>query len=238
MKHRKLIIVALALALLLTACASNLPAGTVKSLRDLPGKNIGVLAGSSSAAIINEMGLGAYVREYATLEELLEALSSGSCDAAICEGAQADSLVSSRGISELPDPIYKASYRIAVSQENTGLIRRINSAVAELKKNPERAKDKVPADAPRVTVAFCGDLEPVSYLDENGLPAGREVEAVKAICNIMGVIPEFQTVSRDKLMYYAQSGKVSMAVGRIESGQGVLLSEPCVEIIQRVIIRK
>ena len=143
-----------------------------------------------------------------------------ACRAQIDAEKDSGTLLGYGGAKKLSEPLYEGEFFIAVSQENETLLKNVNSALSELKKSGridrlEEAGDVELTGDIYLTVAVCPDLYPYAYIGEDGKLYGTEITLARLICEKLGVNAELRAVEADKLVYMVESGKVSIAVGRI-----------------------
>ena len=114
----------------------------VKSVKDLEGKKIAVQIGTSSAMAAKKIA-NATVREFNTVSDIFVELRNGGVDAAIN-----DLPVNQYYIKQMPnsglkitgDLLAAEDYGIAFAKSNSEAQKKINAAMAELKKNGEYDK--------------------------------------------------------------------------------------------------
>lgn len=234
-----------------TGCGANLPDNTVRSVNDLSGKTVGVLAGSVSesyAAAYDEF----HIKTFSDTESLAAELKNGGVDAVIAFGEISRELTKkASGFRALETPFISADYRIAVSQENKTLLTNVNSRLTAMQRDGTLTAlldawlagdgtyaNTQPAELPVLTVAVDPTLYPFAFHDENGNMTGLEIELIRAICSGLGVTAEFQEVSSDMLLYMVESGKVSLAIGRLSEGGAVSYSDSYLTMVQDILVRK
>ena len=127
---------------------------TVFSVDDLSGKKIGVQLGTTGDILASDMeedGSGTVIERYNKGFEAVQSLQTNKVDAVVIDEQPAKVFVAqNEGIEILPDKFTEEEYAIAVNKENTALVEKINTALAELKESGELDKivDKyISADA-------------------------------------------------------------------------------------------
>lgn len=254
MKKRAVFMAFLAfLAAVLSGCKSRVPPNPVYSREDLAGKTVGVLEGSAGPAFLQDAG---NVRPYATLDGLLADLKNGAMDCAVLDKAVYEA-AKAKGLRVLKEPLADHAYRFAVARENPELARAVNEALKQLKKEGyldalQRAylfgeeKPRTP-EAQNVsgalTLGVPADFAPYCYLDENGEPAGLDIDAARAVCALLGVSLDVQVVPRDELITYVEYGRVDFAAGGLyapeEGGADtVRYTDPYAACTQIIVVRK
>jgi len=251
-KKTKLLAVFLVIIILVTSgCVANMPDNTVRSADDLTGKTVGVLAGSISehyAAAQDEFN----VKTFSDAAALAAELKNGGVDAVIASGDVSRELTKKPSVFRTLDtPYINASYRIAVSQENKTLLLNVNSRLSAMQRDGtlpnlinawlsgEKTKtENEHTGLPVLTVAIDPTIYPFCYRDESGNVTGLEVELIRAVCGGLGVEAEFHEVSPDMLLYLVESGKVSLAIGRLTEGGAVSYSDSYLTMVQDILVRK
>lgn len=253
-KHTAAAIVAMIIMVLsLSACRSG--NSGIKDPADLEGKSVGVLRGSVSAGYIERFDPSLTLQAYDTVSSLKEALKKGSVDCAIVGEEAAEEMTGFfSGLEALDEPYSDIDYSIAVSAENRQMVEKLNLTIAALSRSG-KLSDIIVAerdinsgggydrdtDAATVTVAVSPDFFPYAYNTADGELAGIEIDLVREICGELGLTAEFLPVESDKLLYMAQSGKCSFAVGRIPSdldSEGVTMTDRYFNLKQYIIVRK
>lgn len=238
---------------LLSGCTGKLPENKVYSREDMEGKLVGVVKGTVAESHLAVWGDRVSVQTFDSVKKLAKALRDGLVDCAVCgEESLKDVKKAARGIEPLEEEFLIRSYRMAVSVDNPELLRRLNETLEALRENGTAAKiidggkaGALPA-APgsftgeTVTVAVAVGFYPYAYYEGEEL-TGIEVRLVQAVCQYLGLTPEFVPASEDKYLYLAESGKVSFAIGRItegDGGEGILYTDPYDVDKQLILVRK
>lgn len=243
----------IAAAMLLAACGDKQPPNLVHSPDDIAGRTIGVLSGSPSAHLADELGIARY---YSETSSLISSLKVGLLDCVIMEKTVAAELVGeSSGVRILGDPLTEYDIRFAVAKENAELLTRINATLAQLEKNGTlpglrgryfarreyayKPPTNVTPHPGSLTLAISPDDRPFSYKDDSGEFHGLSVEVAVAVCDYLGVglqISEFDTGDLITAVWY---GKADMSLGWLPDAAGdyVKISEPYANASHVVIVR-
>jgi ABC-type amino acid transport/signal transduction systems, periplasmic component/domain len=115
---------------------------TIKSFKDLEGKKIAVQIGSTGADKAKEIK-GADVHEFNTVPEAFMELKAGGVDAVVNDLPVNENYIAqnaSKDAKLVGDLLTAEDYGLATSKKNAELTKKINDALAELKKNGEYAK--------------------------------------------------------------------------------------------------
>ena len=247
-------IIALAPVMALAGCGDKAPPNFVNSPEDVQGKNIGVLNGSPSARLADELGSA---WGFNSSSEMISALMVGSLDCVIMESTNAAQLVSDMaGIRTLGEPLLEYELRFAVAKENAELRREINAALSALSSNGvlDGLRDRYFGGKPyaytppenvtphpgMLMLAISHDDKPFSYIDTNGYYAGLNIQVAIAVCDYLGVelqITEFETGELITAVWY---GKADFALGWLPGDvqDKVNLSDPYADSSHVIIVRK
>ncbi|MBR0063610.1 MAG: transporter substrate-binding domain-containing protein [Oscillospiraceae bacterium] len=250
---KKVICAAIAalIALSLVSCRAEHP-NTVFSIADLVGKSVGVLEGTASESYLRGMTGSINIKLFSSANALAAELKNGGVDAALADEETAARLLHSSGLTSLDSPFVDTEYCIAVSEDNRELYDAVESAVVNLSRagvlgkisedwiagKAEPYKDET-SYRESLSIAVSDDFWPYSYRDESGELVGLEIDVARRICSELGVNAEFKVVKADMILYMAESGKVSFAIGRIPRGDAsVLYTSGYISSKQEIIVRK
>ncbi|MGI6091549.1 MAG: basic amino acid ABC transporter substrate-binding protein [Veillonellaceae bacterium] len=115
---------------------------TIKSFKDLEGKNIAVQIGTTGAREASKVK-NAKVREFNNPPEAFMELKAGGVDAVINDKPVNDYFIAQSGSKDakvVGEPLTSEDYGLATSKKNAELGEKINKALDELKKNGEYEK--------------------------------------------------------------------------------------------------
>lgn len=239
-----------ALILLLAACSGRLPDNTVDKPADLAGKTVGVLENSVTEGYLRDVADKVYIRTFSEKSSLAAELKSGALDAVIADETLSADLTRDSSLRALDTPFINRAYCIAISEENATLLKNVNDALKTLRRGGTLDKladwdeetfsfEDEGETAGTLVIAVAPDFAPYAYYDENGALAGLEIDLARLLCRQLGLTPEFRVAERDKLLYLAESGKVSLAIGRITRGENaVSYSDTYLTSVQSIVVRK
>lgn len=236
---------AAALILLLAACAKS----GVLGREDILHLRTAVVADSVTAWAVGELDPELDVLYCDSAASVREALRQGSAACAVLDESQAEEMTGFfSGLSLAPEPYAQVRFVLALSEDNTLLLEKLNGSLAALRRSGELerilagpAQDGAPVGAGGdITVAVEPDFYPLAYYDGEGRLSGTEIDLVRALCRELGLTPEFLPVERDMLLYMAQSGKCAFALGRIQPDplEGLAYTDSYLESTQRIVVRK
>lgn len=115
---------------------------TIKSFKDLEGKNIAAQIGTTGASESKKIK-NAKVREFNTAPEAFMELKAGGVDAVINDKPVNDYYIAQAGSKDakvVGEPLTAEDYGLATSKKNAELNEKVNKALDELKKNGEYEK--------------------------------------------------------------------------------------------------
>ena len=250
MKRILCAILALLTIFALTGCGEKI----IESPRDITGKRIAVLAGTSSVAYAEIYG--SEVRVCSDKKELLNAVKLGDVDCALVDEDDAGRVKRFQlGVKTLDDP-FEVELRIAAAYENPNLISDINSAlfyltdegiIKDIMKGYSKNKEEfafehtaVAEDAKTLTVGVCLQEGDFCYYDENGELRGVEVDIAIEVCAYLGLKCEFMVLDQDDLINAAWGGTVHFSMGCISvtvpDAEKCIMSDPYAECHQTIFI--
>ena len=242
------------LTLMLVSCRQGRPPNEVNSIEDVNGRIIGALNGTPSARLAAELGTAL---TYASGEELIFGLTTGTVDCAVMESVAANELVSgSSGVRILSETLLEYDLRFAVPRENAELLNVVNSALAALDANgtlrnlrdkyfsgknytytPPEGVEQLPGE---IIFATSPDSPPYSYIDANGEYTGLDVEVARAVCDYLGVELIISAVESKDLVTEVWFGRANLATGWLpdDIDNQVSISEAYANTAQVVIVRR
>lgn len=253
---KKLFSAALAVMMILAlaACSHSVPPNYVHSVEDMNGKTVGVLNVSESAGYMDRFAGSVTVRRYETVKSMTAGLESGEVDCVLADAGTARRMTRQSGsVTRLDEPYADCDYRLAVSVDNKEMLDKLNSALrrAESSGAMDWARENYASDdktlhvtdpdKDTVTVGVEPGFYPYAFYDENGVLSGIEIDTAYAVCDELGLEPEFLTAEPDMLLYLAESGKCAFAIGRLArdtGNQAVAYTSGYTHSTQYVVVRK
>ena len=222
--------VSLLLVAALSGCGS-VPANTVFSLDDLPGKTIGVQTNTTGDVFASDYEDAekygenvATVERFKTGNDAIMALKQGKIDCIILDEQTAEAFVAgNKGLKILEEDFGPEDYAICL-KKGSELYAEINGALNELMQNGtfqsivdnyigENA-GKSPYKTPEGTEYTKGTLKmatnayfpPYEYY-EGGVVVGIDVDVAKAICDKLGYELQIEDMDFEAIIGAVQSGK-------------------------------
>lgn len=234
-----------AMVLGLTACGgSNVPANTVNSADDLPGKTIGVQLGTTGDIYASDYEEeGSTIERYNKGADAIQALKQGKVDCVIIDEQPAIAFVKKNSdLKILEEEFALEEYAICISKENSELKKKINGALAELKANGtldqiisnyigDDTKGKFPYESPAdvqrtngtLVMATNAAFEPYEYY-ENQVIVGIDADMAQAVCDILGMELKIEDMEFDSIINAVTSGKADIGVAGMTVTEDRLLS--------------
>ena len=250
MKRLLCAVLALITALTLVGCGEK----KIEEPKDIYGKRIAVLAGTSS--VMYAQIYGSDVRICNDKKELLSAVKLGDVDCALVDEDDKNYVKRFQlGVKTLDDP-FEVELRIAAAYENPNLITDINSAlfyltdegiIKDIMKGYRKNRDEfvfehtaVPDDAKTLTVGVCIQEGDFCYYDENGELRGVEIDIAIEVCAYLGLKCEFMVLEQEDLINAAWGGTVHFSMGCISvtspDADKCIMSDPYAECTQIIFI--
>lgn len=127
-----------AMAAAMAGCGSSVPANSVNSKDDLPGKTIGVQLGTTGDedATSYEKENGSTVERYNKGADAIQALKTGKIDCVVIDQQPAEAFVKKNDdLKILSDTFDPEEYAICIAKDNTDLTDSFNKAIEELEKD-------------------------------------------------------------------------------------------------------
>ena len=225
-------------SMLLAACGGNAgtatkdetPANTktIATVDDLEGAKIGVQLGTTGDIYASDYEeKGSTVERFNKGADAVLALTQGKIDCVIIDSEPAKAFVAAnKGLKILDEPFAEEDYAICVAKDNTDLLGKINTALAELKKDGttesiannfigDDTKGKTPYVTPEGTEYPNGELhmatnaffEPYEYYDGDTV-VGIDASMAQAICDKLGYKLVIDDMDFDAIVTAVQTGKV------------------------------
>ena len=191
-----------AMAAATAGCGSSVPANSVNSRDDLPGKKIGVQLGTTgdSDATEYEKNDGSTVERYNKGADAIQALKTGKIDCI------------AKGNSDLTDKFNSAIEEL----QKDGIIDSITSNYIgdEVGKHPYETPDGTEYPNGTLTMATNAQFEPYEYYDGDQI-VGIDADIAKAICDKLGYELKIEDMEFDAIIAAVSSGKADFGAAGI-----------------------
>ena len=216
-----------AMAAAMAGCGSSVPANSVNSKDDLPGKTIGVQLGTTGDedATSYEKENGSTVERYNKGADAIQALKTGKIDCVVIDQQPAEAFVEKNDdLKILSDTFDPEEYAICIAKDNTDLTDSVNKAIEELEKDGTidsiisnyigDEAGKHPYETPEgteypngtLTMATNAQFEPYEYYDGDNV-VGIDADISKAICDKLGYELKIEDMEFDAIIAAVSSGK-------------------------------
>lgn len=250
----------LALFLVVTAAGcSNAPKNQVHGVADLPGKTVGVLAGSQAAAMqASLVQAGAQVVEFADADAMMQSLLNGAggvyVDCVVTDSDRADALRKQyRKTKILSEEAVDVQFSAVVAKENVDLTANLNAAIAALMEDGtigqivqawvlgQEYESAQLSGETGITLAVAS-CPPYASQGTDGTVTGLDVDIARAICAYLGINLEVVVFNQEELVDKIQTGRADFAMGRLthseEDAQLVDFTDPYMTCHQAILVRK
>ena len=222
MKKRLLaLVMAVAMVAGLTACGgSNIPANSVHSVTDLPGKTIGVQLGTTGDIYASDYEAeGSVIERYNKGADAIQALKQGKVDCVIIDEQPAKAFVAKNAdLTILEEEFALEEYAICISKEKAELKQKINSALTQLKANGtldaiianyigDDTKGKTPYESPAdvdrsngtLVMATNAAFEPYEFYKDQKI-VGIDADMAQAVCDVLGMELKIEDMEFDSII--------------------------------------
>jgi PAS domain S-box-containing protein len=175
----------------------------IQDIASLRGRDVAVMLGDNAEEYLRREDRGIEIHTTATFEEALQGLSDGQYDAVVIQHLVAVRLIQEAGLENLrviPEPIddYRQDWCFAVKDGDKDTLALLNEGLALVMADGtyQRLYSKwfAALELPNRRIVVGGDYDypPYEYLDENGRPAGYNVELTRAIAEAVGLDVEIR----------------------------------------------
>ena len=251
-----------AMVIMMRASCGSVPANTVFSADDLPGKKIGVQLGTVGDlyyASEYEKNDGSVVDRYNKGADAVLALKQGKVDAVIIDIEPAKVFVEKNpDLKILEQQFEPEDYAMAIAKDNTELLEKVNAALKTIKENgtldlitknyigeekgqhPYVSPEGIDRSNGTLVMATNAEFPPYeSY--EGGEIVGLDVDMARAIADILGMELQIDDMLFDSIINAVASGKADIGVAGMtvlpERLENVNFSDPYTTAHQALIVR-
>lgn len=224
-------------AAMLTGC-SGVPANTVFTADDLPGKSIGVQQGTTGDNYARDLEEKpeegkepAKVERFNKGADAVTALKQGKIDCVIIDNEPAKVFVSENDdLQILSDPFADEDYAIAVKKDNSELTEKLNTAMQELKADGTIDKilgnyigdnqgsyqytspEGVDRSNGKLVMATNAEFPPYEMHDEGDKIVGIDPDIFQALCDKLGYEAVIEDMAFDSIIPAIQAGKADVGM--------------------------
>lgn len=254
---KKTIIILIACMLMVSGCGKT--KNTVNSLDDLEGKTIGVQMKTTGDIYSSDIK-DAQIKRFNKGEDAVKALQKGVVDAVMIDDEPAKVFAEKyEDVKILSEPYAEEEYGIAVNKEEQKLLRQINQALDELKKegtldeikkawlqNGEKktaySSKSSKTGQTELIMATNAEFPPYESKDSSGEIVGIDVDMMKAVCDKLDRKLKITDTAFDSIVVnverkMADAGVAAMTITE-ERKKYVDFSDSYMTATQVVIVRK
>jgi len=191
---------------------------------DLKGKHVAVLQGDNAEEYLRRANLGALIVPRNSFETALRELSDGKHDAVVIQKLLALQLMKKNGLTHLrtagmPLKEFVQDFCFAVRKGDTGLLAELNEGLSIVMADGTfRAlhnkwfSELAEMGLAKARIVIGGDANcpPYEFLDENGKPAGFNVEVTRALAHQMGLSVDFRLSPWNEIRKGLESGTIDV----------------------------
>lgn len=255
-------------SMLLAACGGtttsddNASSKIVASVDDLEGAKIGVQLGTTGDIYASDYeSKGSTIERYNKGTDAILALTQGKIDCVIIDSEPAKAFIAANdGLKILDEPFAEEEYAICVAKENTELLGKINTALADLKKDGvtesiaknfigDDTKGKTPYVTPEGTEYPNGELhmatnaffEPYEFYEGEQI-VGIDASMAQAICDKLGYKLIIDDMDFDAIVTAVQTGKADFGMAGMtvteERLQAISFSDSYTTATQVIIVKE
>ena len=203
----------------------------IHSLKDLRGKKVAVLKGDNAEEFLRRNQFNKEIIQRTTFKRALIDLSEGQHDAVVIQRLLAMQLMKENNLANLkivgnPQGLFNQSFCFAVAEDDNKLQSLLNEGLAILNTNGTFRKIHTKWFAPlestikrQEPIVVGGDFNypPYEFLDEDGKPAGYNVDIMEAVADELDINITFKLGPWDDIVN-------DLKAGRIDAIQGILYS--------------
>ena len=262
MKKLVVSLLALTMSLSIAGCGgSKVPANSVHSVDDLPGKTIGVQLGTTGDIYASDYEAdGSTIERYNKGADAIQALKQGKVDCVIIDEQPAKAFVDKNAdLKILEEEFALEEYAICISKDNPDLKEKINAALAELQANGtltsiisnyigDETKGQFPYESPAdvdrsngtLVMATNAAFEPYEFYKDQKI-VGIDADMAQAVCDILGMELKIEDMEFDAIINAVTSGKADVGVAGMtvteDRLQSVDFSDPYTTATQVIVVR-
>lgn len=259
---------AVCLSIVLLSGCGKIPPNSVFCCDDLPGKTIGVQKGTTAEDYARKLEESpaegkpaARVIEYDKGADAVNSLLLGEIDCIITDNEPARLLVSrNRELQVLPDIFLDEYYAIAVNKNTPQLTAELNGVLETLRNDGVISeivanyigdhtgsyKYTSPANTERtrgqLVMATNLDFAPYEWEDDNGNPAGIDIDIFYALCDRLGYEPVIKNMKFEEIIPSVHNGETDIGMGALtitaDRMEDVDFTQSYAQGVQVIITRK
>ncbi len=224
---------------------------TIKGIADLKGKEVAVLKGDNAEEFLRREQVTSHIITTGSFETALVALSQGYYDAVVIQKLLAMQLIRKNGLNNLrpvgrPLTEFEQSFCFAVPKGHSELLAILNEGLSIVSQDGtfQRLQHAwfSPLEQKKSRIVVGGDSQypPYEYLDENGQPAGFNVDLTRAIARQLNLDIKIELDEWSKVRQGVESGRIDLVQGMfysVERDRAVNFS-PAHSLVGHVIVNR
>ena len=201
----------------------------IRDLSDLKGRRVAVMKGDNAEEFLRREERGIDIRATPSFEVALRELAGGLHDAVVIQRLVALRLIRKTGLTDLrvidrPIEGFKQDFCFAAREGDRGTLALLNEGLAIVVADGTYrhlhakwfAALQLPSDRP-ILVGGDRNFPPYEFLDENGRPAGYNVDLTRAIAREMGLNIEIRLGRWPERMDALKAGNIDVMQGMFYS---------------------
>lgn len=192
---------------------------------DLKSTKLMVLKGDNAEEYVRRVKLTSDIETVESFEKAFKNLSEGKCDIVVTQKVMGLNLVKQTGIINV-EPLeieindFQQNFCFAVTKNNHKLLELINEGLSiviangsydRLRKKWFEPKSEI--GKTKLTIGVDANYPPFSYTDENGKPAGYNVDLAAAVAKQLGILIEIKAGSWIEIKEALKSGRIDAVAG-------------------------
>ena len=197
----------------------------IQSLADLKGRTVAVLKGDNAEEFLRRKDRGIRIHTTLTFEEALHDLARGRADAVVMQRLVALRLLEETGLTGLriinkPVEGFRQDFCFAVREGDRDTLALLNEGLSIVMADGTyrhlHSKWFAALELPshrRIVIGGDHEYPPFEYLDENGRPAGYNVDLTRAIALAMGLDIEIRLGPWAEIVQAMEEGRIDALQG-------------------------
>jgi PAS domain S-box-containing protein len=203
----------------------------LQDLEDLRGRKVGVMLGDNAEEYLRREGFSPEIVTTPTFVQSLQALAAGQVDAVVIQHLVALRLIAEHRLTDLriiekPLRGFRQDFCFAVREGDRRTLALLNEGlsivVADGTHRRLRAKWFASLELPtnrRIIVGGDRSFPPFEYLDEDGRPAGYNVDLTRTIARELGLDVEFRMETWSEVVTAFENGEIDILQGMFYTPQ-------------------
>ncbi|MFW6292551.1 MAG: transporter substrate-binding domain-containing protein [Spirochaetota bacterium] len=195
---------------------------------DLDGRRVAVMAGDNAEEFLRRQETDYEIRTFPTFTDALEDVAAGRSDAVVMQRLVALRILREEGLSGLrlldkPVDEFRQDFCFAVTEGDKELLATLNEGlslvVADGTFRRLQTEWFAPMELPSRTIIVGGDhnYPPFEFIDDDGRPAGYNVDLARAVAREMGLDIEIRLGSWTEIRGMLERGEIDVLGGMMYS---------------------